>query len=488
MHETNTFAPTKADFAAFRHGGGWPPLSEGPAMLEATRDVNMAICGFVETAEAEGWSLVPTLWCAAVPSAHVTEDAYEAIASRLVAAIADALPLDGVYLDLHGAMVAEHLEDGEGELLARVRAVVGPDVPIVASLDLHGNVSPAMVDHAEILVAYRTYPHVDMAETGRRAAAALAPLLAGKRYRKAFRQVPFLIPIAWQSTDMEPNASIYRAVAEMETDQVPSVSFLCGFPAADIHDCGPSVVAYGDTSEAADAAADTIFEKVSAARLAFAGQSLDPLEAVREAQRIADGSSRPVVIADTQDNPGAGGDSNTMGMLKALIEAGATRAAIGAIFDPAMAEAAHEAGVGATIHGAMGGAQGVFGDASFTGAFEVMALSDGEFVASGPFYGGARMQLGPSAWLRVGGIAIVVVSRKAQMADREMFRFLGIEPEAQAILVVKSSVHFRADFAPIAETILVAAAPGPMPVSPAALPFKKLRSGIDLSPTGPAFV
>ena len=488
MHETNTFAPTMADLAAFEHGGGWPALSDGPAMLEATRNVNMGICGFVEEAERRSWTLVPTLWCAAVPSAHVTEDAFETIAARLVAAIAEAGPLDGVYLDLHGAMVAEHLEDGEGEILARVRAVVGPDVPIVASLDLHGNVSPAMVEHADALIAYRTYPHVDMAETGRRTAVHLATLLGGHRDAKAFRQIPFLIPIAWQSTDMEPNAGIYGALAERETGAVSSVSFLCGFPAADIRDCGPSVVAYADTQDAANAAVDAISEKICTSRLAFAGKTYEPMAAVREAQRIAASASRPVVIADTQDNPGAGGDANTMGMLKALTGAEAQDAAIGAIFDPAVARAAHEAGIGAMIEVSLGGSKGVAGDSPYVGQFEVAALSDGEFTATGPFYGGARMHLGFSACLRIGGLSIVVVSRKAQMADREMFRFLGIEPEAQAILVVKSSVHFRADFAPIAETILVATAPGPMPVSPASLPFKNLRPGIDLSPTGPAFV
>ncbi|MDQ4135176.1 MAG: M81 family metallopeptidase, partial [Pseudomonadota bacterium] len=205
MHETNTFAPTKAGYEAFVHGAGWPGLCMGPALIEATRNVNMGICGFIEEAEAAGWSLVPTAWCHASPSAPVTEDAFERIAGEIVARIAAAVPLDGVYLDLHGAMVAEHLDDGEGEILARVRRVIGPGVPLVASLDLHANVSPQMVAQADALVAYRTYPHVDMALTGRRAAALLAPLLGSpERPAKAFRRLPFLIPISWQCTDIEP--------------------------------------------------------------------------------------------------------------------------------------------------------------------------------------------------------------------------------------------------------------------------------------------
>lgn len=486
MHETNTFAPTKAGLAAFEHGGGWPALVEGVAIFEALRAVNMGLCGFMGEAERRGWSLVPTLWTAASPSAHVTEEAFETIADRIVASISAALPVDAVYLDLHGAMVTEHLDDGEGELLSRVRAVLGPGIPLVASLDLHGNVTPRMVEMADLLIAYRTYPHVDMADTGRRTAIHLARILSGERYEKAFHQIPFLIPIAWQSTDMEPNASIYGGLSEIETGDVATVSFLCGFPAADIPDCGPSVLAYGATRDAAESAARKIATDVEAARSAFAGTAFEPLEAVRKAMWIAREAKRPVVIADTQDNPGAGGDSNTTGMLRALVEAGATRAAIGVLYDPAAAKAAHEAGIGAKVTLSFGGTSGVSGDAPFSGTFEVTALSDGEFVAPGPFYGGARMMLGPSACLSIGGVSVVVAPAKAQAADREMFRFVGVEPEAQAILVVKSSVHFRADFSRIAETILIATAPGPMPLSPASLPFTKLRPGVALTPDAPA--
>ena len=488
LHQTNTFAPTMAGLTAFEGGGGWPPLSQGADIFAATRGIDLAVRGFIEEAERRAWTIVPTLWCAALSSAHVTEDAFEQIAERLTRAVAAALPLDGVYLDLHGAMVAEHLEDGDGELLARLREVIGPTVPLVASLDLHGNVSPAMVEHTDALVGCRTYPHIDLAETGRRAAMLLAPMLAGARHAKAFAQLPFLIPMAWQSTQSEPNTAIYRMVAELQTDAVVSTSFFCGFPAADTPDCGPSVLAYGETQAAADAAVARISQKIRAARLAYAGRAYEPLEAVREAQRIGAATLRPVVIADTQDDPDTGGDSNTMGMFKALLEAGAERAAIGAIFDPAIAQLAHKAGVGATIVGSLGGAKGVVGDSSYAGIFSVIALSDGDIQAKGPFCRGDLMRLGPSACIEAGGVSIVVVSRKAQMVDREMFRFVGIEPETRSILVVKSAGHFTADFAPIACAILVATAPGPMPLSPAALPFTKLRRGIDLSPTGPAFV
>ncbi|WP_110710213.1 M81 family metallopeptidase [Salinicola sp. CR57] len=489
LHETNTFAPSPATYEDFRRGGGAPPLSEGAALFDAVAASNIGLCGFLGAPEARAWTLVPTLWTAASPSAHVTHEAFERITERLLDGIRAAAPLDGVYLDLHGAMVTQQFDDGEGELLRRVRALVGDAVPIVVSLDLHGNVTPTMVEQADMLIAYRTYPHVDMAETGARCATALARLLASdQRPAKAFRQLDFLMPIAWQCTAEEPCRSLYAEVAAMERDTLPAVSFLTGFPAADFADCGPSVIVYGVDQVSADGAADALSARIAAQEPAFVGRVFDPEMGVREAMRLATGATRPVVIADTQDNPGAGGNSDTMGMLKALIGCRVTRAALGNVFDPAAAQVAHEAGVGAVVRVALGGHSGVPGDAPLEAAFTVEALSDGQFVAPGPYYGGGRLDMGPSACLRIDGIRIVVVSRKAQMADLAMYRSVGIEPLEQAILVNKSSVHFRADFAPIAETILVCAAPGPMAVDPADLPWRRLRPGIRTSPLGRPFV
>ncbi len=488
LHETNTFAPSKAGMDAFLQGGGWPSLARGDAIYGAVKNVNVGASGFVETARARGWDMAPTLWCAASPSAHVTADAFETLADELAARIAAALPLDGVYLDLHGAMVAQNHDDGEGEVLRRVRAAIGPDIPLVASLDLHGNVTKLMMEMADALVAYRTYPHVDMALTGSRAADVLAALLGkAERPAKAFRQIPYLIPIAWQATAMEPCRTIYAELAALEGEAVPTLSFLPGFPAADFPDCGATVLAYGATQEHADRAADAVMARVMESEAAFNGRVFDPDAGVREAMRLAVSATKPIVISDTQDNPGAGGDSDTMGMAHALVRNGAKRAAIGVIVDPAAAQIAHAAGVGATINLSLGAKSGIPGDLPLEGEFLVEHLSDGRFVAPGPFYGGSRMNLGPSACLRIGGVRIVVGSRKAQMADQAMYRQVGIEPTEQAILVNKSSVHFRADFEPIAETILVCAAPGPMPVDPSALPWRRLRRGLRTAPLGPAF-
>jgi microcystin degradation protein MlrC len=488
LHETNTFAPTKAAYADFVHGGGWPAMAVGAAVLTTMRDINVGLAGFIEAAEANGWELVPTISCAASPSAHVAKDAYERVAKVLIDGIQAAGRLDAVYLDLHGAMVAEHLDDGEGEILARVRKVVGKDLPLVVSLDLHANVTPQMVEHADVLIAYRTYPHVDMADTGRAAAKHLALMLqSGQKFAKAFRQLPFLIPISWQCTNDEPCKGIYQKLAALQSDAVPTLSFAPGFPAADFPDCGPSVFGYGRTQADADAAADNIAALVIGHENDFDGRIFSPDDGVRYAIELAKHAKKPIVIADTQDNPGAGGDSDTTGMLRALVRNNATRAAIGVIYDPASAQAAHAAGEGATVTLALGGKSGIPGDAPYKETFVVEKLSDGKFIAPGPYYGGRKMKMGPSACLRIGDIRVVVSSHKAQLADQAMYRYVGIEPTEQSILVNKSSVHFRADFEPIAEKLIICAAPGAMPADTAALSWTRLRPGVRVKPNGPAF-
>src|SRR6266849_1116718 len=488
LHETNTFAPTKAVYDAFVQGGGWPPMSQGAKLLEKMRNINVGMAGFVPAAETEGWELVPTIWCAASPSAHVTKDAYERVAKAVVDGIKAAGSIDGVYLDLHGAMVAEHLDDGEGEILARVREAIGKDLPLVVSLDLHANVTPEMVEHADALIAYRTYPHIDMADTGRAAAKHLALLLRTRqRLAKAFRQLPFLIPISWQCTNDQPTKGIYQKLAMLESDTVPTLSFAPGFPAADFRDCGPSIFSYGKTQADADAAADKLVALIEGHEDDFDGRIFTPDEGVLHAMELARTASKPIIIADTQDNPGAGGDSDTTGMLRALVRNKATRAAHGVIYDPQSARAAHAAGVGATVTLALGGKSGIPGDAPYKEAFVVEKLSDGQFVAPGPYYGGRDMDMGPSACLRIGVVRVVVSSHKAQLADQSMYRYVGIEPTEQSILVNKSSVHFRADFEPIAERLLICAAPGAMPADTASLPWTRLRRGIRIKPNGPAF-
>ena len=488
QHETNTFGPSKAGLDAFTSPGSWPALVTGAPLFDAVKGINLSVAGFIEQAQKLGHELVPTSWAAASPSAHVTDEAYEHIAGLILKGIEEALPADAVYLCLHGAMATETYEDGEGELLRRIRALVGEDMLVLASLDLHANVTPEMVSLANGLDAYRTYPHIDMADTGARVARRLDALLtSGRKPVHTFAQIPFLMPLVRQCTMAEPAAGLYARIPDLEAAHDVSLSFATGFPATDIYHCGASVFAYGDDEGSVKQSVKQLVDAICAKEADFSAALPDPDEAVREAMRIAATADRPVVIADVQDNSGGGANSDTTGILRALVSNGAEGAAIGLLVDAEAALAAHEAGEGAEITLGLGGKSRVPGDAPFEATFRVEALSNGELTATGPFYSGTHMRLGPSARLSINGVQILVGSRKVQMADRMMYRFLGIEPEQMKILVNKSSVHYRADFVPIAAEIIECASPGPVLADPAALPWKHLRGGLRTRPLGEPF-
>ncbi len=485
-HETNTFAPSVADWAAFEAGAGYPPYARGAAMLEQMRGGSMALGGFARAAAARDWTLVPSVWAGAMPSNRVTADAFERIANDIEADLRAALHdgLDGVFLDLHGAAVADGADDAEGALLQRLRAIAGPALPIVASLDLHANVTRRMLAQADALTAYRTYPHVDMAATGERAARILERRLVdrSRRWHTAARRVPFLLPLNAQCTLMEPAASVIAALETLEARGDVELSFAMGFSAADFAECGPVVFGHGADAVAVQQAVDELHGLILERRRDWASEFLSPSEAVETALA---GTARggPVVIADTQDNPGAGGDANTTGLLHALraARAGIRRpgsVALGLLYDPESARAAHAAGLGARLRLSLGRAvrtwDGTFTDAPLEGEARVVALHEGTLALHGPMTAGSTARLGPCACVELDGVRVLVSSAKAQMLDLDLFRFLGIEPGAMALLVVKSSVHFRAALAPIASRILVAKAPGPMPADPGDLPWRHL--------------
>ncbi len=488
QHETNTFAPSKAEFARFEEGGGWPGYCVGGEVLDVVAGANIPIAGFIEAIRQRGHQAVPLLFANATPSAHVTSDAFERIMSELLKQLARAEDVDAVYLDLHGAMVTETHDDGEGEILARVRRAVGPRVPIVASLDLHANLSDIMLDRTDGLVAYRTYPHIDMAETGTRSASLLSAILnRQERPAKAMRRLDYLIPLTAQCTLVQPADRIYGELGRQETLADGWLSFAPGFPAADAACCGPSVFGMGFDRAKIEAAVTTLAHRVGEAERSFQAEFLTPDQAVQKAMHFAKTATRPVLLADTQDNPGAGGNGDTTGLLAALIAHRAQRALLGLLIDAPAARRAHEAGIGAEVEFSLGARSGLPQHFPIVGRFRVEQLSNGEFTCNGPFYLGARMMLGPMAALRRDGVTVVVASKKVQAADQEMFRHLGLDPIEYAIVGLKSSVHFRAHFGPIAEKILIVAAPGPMAADPEALPWRRLRRGIRLKPYGKPF-
>lgn len=494
-HETNTFAPSPADWAAFTCGAGYPAYARGDAMLAKMTPSCFGLGGFAQAAAGFGWTLVPSVWAGAIPSNRVTTDAFERLCGEIVADAGEQMTrggFDAIYLDLHGAGVAECADDAEGELLARIRAVVGPQMTIVASLDLHANVTARMLAQTTAMTAYRTYPHVDMRETGARAARMLARRLGAAPRAMHAERVPFLLPLNAQCTLMQPAQSIIALIEQLEAQHDVELNFAMGFSAADFAECGPVLFGYAADAGMARDAVQRLHHEVAVARRAdWKADLLAPQAAVELAIELALTSDAPVVIADTQDNPGAGGDANTTGLLHTLLAADAgTRlggqVALGLLFDPAAARAACAAGVGATLPLQLGRAvptwSGALTEPPVDAKARVLAVSDGVVAMHGPMTAGMTMQLGASACVEVQGIKLLLSSSKAQMLDLDLFRYLGIKPAQMKLLVVKSSVHFRAAFAPIASHILVAKAPGPMAADPGDLPWTKLPPGMAARP------
>lgn len=489
-HETNTFAPSKADWSAFEAGAGYPGVSRGADMLAAMRGTSLPMGGFLAAAHMHGWDLQPSIWAGAMPSAPVTREAFERIAGAILEDL-HAGGIDGIYLDLHGAAVAEHLDNAEAELLARVREHVGPQVPVVCSLDLHANVSERLLRLADGLTAFRTYPHVDMRETGARAASMLQALHSGERWHRRHVRIPFLLPLNTQCTLLEPAAGLMRLLRGLEAEHGVQLSFTMGFPAADVPECGPVVFGFGADDAALQRAVGALADAVVAQRAAWRMDFLTPRAAVDRALGLADQQAAPVLIADTQDNPGAGGEANTTGLLHALLAARAGtrwpgRVALGLLHDPQAAATACAAGPGALIELGMGRAVPTFAggttDPPVRARCVVRAVSDGVVTLDGPMTAGQTMRLGSCACVDVDGVLVLLSSAKAQLLDLGLMRFLGVEPQRMRIIVVKSSVHFRAAFEPLGAQVLVAKAPGPMAADPADLPWRRLPSQVARRP------
>ncbi|HVH78973.1 MAG TPA: MlrC C-terminal domain-containing protein, partial [Stellaceae bacterium] len=303
--------------------------------------------------------------------------------------------------------------------------------------------------------------------------------------------------LVWQCTMAEPTKGVFDLLEEIEesgarggaahNQGIVSITHTPGFPPADIKECGPALVVYGYDQETADAAADRLLAAVNAKEAEFAGRLYTADEAAMEAIRIAKSATRPIVLADIQDNPGAGGTSDTVGLLRALIAHKAKGAVIGMIVDPEAAAAAHAAGEGASLAGGIGARVGYAGESPVEAAWQVVSVGSGRFTGTGPFYGGAKFEIGPMALVidEESGVSAVLAAKRVQAADQEMFRHVGVEPTAVPILALKSTVHFRADFQPIAETVLCVVSPGAHVSDPVELPYKHLRAGIRKRPLGP---
>jgi microcystin degradation protein MlrC len=473
-HETNTFSNIPTDRGQFeaRH------LHYGGEIVETFRGTGTCLGGMIDAAERHGVRLVPSVAASASPAGLVTKDIYAHVKQRILADLRAAGPLDGVLLDLHGAMVCEGIDDGEGDLIQAVRAAVGPAVPIAVTLDFHGNLTPEMARGADLLHGYKTYPHVDMAERGVEATERLL-LVAAKRLRPtaALRTPPILPPLGNQGTARGPMRRLYDLADEMEKDpKVISVSVFAGFPLADIPPAGLGVYVVTDDDQAlADRLAGELARVAWEHRHEFIHSALPVADAVARAL-AAEG--RPIVLADMADNTGGGAAGDGTEILRELLRVGARSAVVACIWDPAAVQACVKAGVGQSVTLDVGGKVDGRHGAPLRVTGTVRTLSDGRFVHKGPMARGLPGRLGTTAVLDTNDVKVILISYRWQTLDPEMIRFVGLDPLEHKVLVVKSTIHYRAAFEPIAREIVEVDAPGLSSSNLGRFDFKRVRRPI----------
>jgi microcystin degradation protein MlrC len=459
MHETNTFSVQQTDMAVWRRRD-FHRDNEIPAAFRGTRS---ALGGTFEAADKYGWTLIHPVSANANPSGIVTDDAFEQIGGMILDAARHQGPINGVLLHLHGAMVVASYEDGEGELLARLRQTLGPDAPIVVTLDLHANVTQAMADNASALIAFRTYPHVDMYERAWQGAELLERAMAGEvRPRTVIARRPMIYGLDRGRHQKGPMAElIVRGEAIEAAGEALAVSVCAGFSRSNIRDVGPSVTVTVDMARGDDArprglrVAEEFMDHAWATRDYESFTLLSVAEAVARARQGKPGD-RPLVVADYTDNPGGGGYGDATAFLKGLVEAQVERVAFHAICDPEAVIAGMSAGIGATTTLTLGGkTDPAMGGGPLTLTGEVTHLTAGRFIAYGPMGGGVERDYGPSMVFRVGGIDIILITNNGQAVDLGQFTSLGIDPTRYTTVAVKSMQHFRAAFEPIAREVIL---------------------------------
>ncbi|TAJ31940.1 M81 family metallopeptidase [Bosea sp. (in: a-proteobacteria)] len=477
-HESNTFSRCPADYAAFEDRG----VSEGEAAIAARGAANTPLAGFLDIGRPAGWRIIHAISAAAQPSGPVTRDAFDRIAGVIVAAAkAHAGQIDGVLLGLHGAMVTEFCEDGEGELLARLRAVLGPAIPIGVTLDPHANVTRRMTELAQIVVSYKTYPHVDIRETGRLAAGILQRTMSGEISPVTLRaDRPMLEEVNGGRTDIGPMVErIARAKAYEQEPGVFAVSVNGGFGNADIAEVGPTVLVTCEGEiERHRAFAEEMAEDMWVRRFDTVTDFLSVEQAVAEAASYV-ATSGPLIIADYADNPGGGGYGDATGLLAAMIAADLDDACFGPMVDPEVAADLRRTQPGSTVSVRLGGKvdpQIGGGPLLLTGT--LVSVSDGDYVGDGPMMGGLRSSWGPCAVLRVGRIEILVTTIRAQMNDLQQFRAFGIDPAKKRVVGLKSMQHFRAAFEPIAGKVIVCDSGALCTPDLSKLPYRRARRPI----------
>jgi len=485
QHETNTFAPQKATFADFEAPDAWPGLTRGAALLDAICGINLPAAGFVDQARARRHEVLPLVWCSATPSAHVTRDAYERIVTMLLDELQAASNVDAVYLDLHGAMVAEHIDDADGELLRRVRQRVGARVPVVASLDFHANVSEDIVRYSDVLITYKENPHLDTKQRGMQAAKIMAGMVSGKiKPVQAIAKPPMIVNLVYQDTFHEPFKHITDESRRLEREnpKILAASVPGGYQWADVPAMGPSAIVVTDNDpELAEREAKRLSEMLWAIRDKLVFKSPDPAKAVREAMAA---DKFPVVLMDTGDNIGGGSAGDGTFILAELVKQKA-QGWVMVIADAAANQAAFAAGVGGAFDQMVGGKTDKIHGEPVRIKGRVKALTDGQYVETEIRHGGGRYGgTGLTAVIEVEGSTrdlpnlLLLTNRPTSPNSLQQLISNGVYPARQRILVAKGTTAPRAAYEPVAAKIVEVNSGGATDVNPKRFTYKHARPGL----------
>ncbi|NJN19461.1 MAG: M81 family metallopeptidase [Oscillochloris sp.] len=478
IHETHTFAEPVTGLDQFAAQS----LYRGSAVVEALQGTSSGLGGMLAGCADAEFELIPTLYAAAMPSGMVSAAAYCTLRDELLAALAAVAPLDGVLLALHGAMVAENERDVEGDLLARIRALLGPQIPLVVELDMHGNISPRSVAHADVLLAFHTNPHIDPYERGAEAAAIMARMLRGDlQPTAAIAQAPVLLaPQATGTADL-PLRAVHARAAELRSDpRVVAICVMAGFAYADTPDTGASmIVTTDDAPECAQRYADELAALLMAQREAALPLLYPPAAAIQRALALPGG---PIILVDSADNIGGGTPGDGTDALRALLAADVPESAV-VIADREAVAACWAAGAGAELVVRVGGKVDRWHGEPVQVRGVVRTLCDGTFRCElqanhfAAFYGDS-IRMGRTVWLRVGGVNVVLTERKTPPFDLAQLRGVGIIPESQKLIVVKSAVAYRAAYLPIAAGVVEMDTAGLCSANLQRFPYQYLRRPI----------
>ena len=475
-HESNTFSSVGTDWHSF---ATLDTVSVGEQIFERFAGTRTVTCGFMDESGRRGIELIPLIWARSTPSAAVSHEAYERLRRMLLDRLASHPHVDGVLLDLHGAMVTTELDDAEGDILSVVRGVVGADVPIVATLDLHTNMTARMVDAADVLVGFDTYPHVDMYERGIEAVEIMHRILRDRlKPTMAYVKLPLLWSVSKQITAQDPMKDVMERVHEVESeDGVVNVTVSTGFPYADIEQAGASVtVTTADDVAGARGRADELADFIWERRRDWQDAFISVEEGIRRGEA---GGAYPVVLADVADSPGGGGSCDGTEILRVFLDLDVQDAVVAVIADPESVARADGAGVGHRVDLVVGGKTDRLHGDPVRLSGHVSCICDGRFVLKGPMNTGTVENMGRTAVVKSGGTEVILTERRVNATfDAELLRSLGIDPMERRFIGVKSGVHFRASYGPIAGAIYEVDTPGTNTCRFERLPYRRIRRPI----------